>query len=60
VADRLEKVQEASEKNAQDHRELKESVEAVGRKANRVAILALCLLAASIATNVFLFLHFKR
>jgi hypothetical protein len=60
VADRLEKVQEASERNAQDHQELKESVEAVGRRANRVAILALCLLAASVATNVFLFLHFKR
>jgi hypothetical protein len=60
VADRLEKVHETAERNAQEHQELKESVEAVGRKANRFAILTLSLLAVSIAMNVFLFFHFHR
>ena len=60
MADRVEKVQEAAERTAQEHQELKESVEAVGRKANRFAIVALCLLAVSIAMNVFLFISFRR
>jgi hypothetical protein len=60
VADRLEKVQETAERNAQDQQELKESVEAVDRKANRLTIVALCLLAVSIGANIFLFFHFHR
>jgi hypothetical protein len=60
VAERLEKVQEASERNAQEQQELKESVQTIGRKANLIAILALSLAAVSIAANVFFFFHFRR
>jgi hypothetical protein len=60
VADRLEKAQEAVERNAQEQQELKETVQTIGRKANLIAILALSLAAASIAVNVFFFLHFRR
>jgi hypothetical protein len=60
MGDRLEKVHEAAERNAQEQQELKESVQAVGRNANRLAILAICLLAVSIGVNIFMFIHFQR
>jgi hypothetical protein len=60
VADRLERVQETADRTAQDQQELKVAVQVVGRKANIIAVLALCLLAASLAANVLLFLHFQR
>jgi hypothetical protein len=58
MVERLEKVQDAAERNALEQQELRESLESVGRKANAVAIGALALLAVSLAVNVFLFLHF--
>lgn len=60
VVERLEKVQDAAERNAQEQQDLKDEIKAVGRKANAVAIAALALLAVSLAVNVFLFLHFAH
>ena len=64
MADRLEdslgQVQAAADRNALEQKELREGLQSAGRKANRVAILALCLLALSVAVNLFLFLHFQR
>jgi hypothetical protein len=59
VAEHLEKVQEAADRSAQEQQELKEALKSVGRKANVVAIVALCLLALSIAVNVFLFFRLE-
>jgi hypothetical protein len=64
VADRLEErldqVQAAADRNALEQKELRDSLVSAGRKANLVAVLAVCLLALSVAANLFLFLHFQR
>ncbi len=60
LAERLDQVQEAADRNALEQKELRDGLRSVGRKANLIAIVALCLLALSLAANVFLFMHFQR
>lgn len=60
LAERLEQVQAAADRNALEQKDLRESLRSVARRANGIAIAALCLLAASLAANLFLFLHFQR
>jgi hypothetical protein len=60
LADRLDQVQESSERNANEQKVLGQNLQAVGRKANLVAIAALCLLALSLVANVYLFVHFQH
>jgi hypothetical protein len=59
VTERLDQLQETSSRNEQEQKALREDLQVAGRKANRVAIAALCLLALSLAANIFLFLHFQ-
>jgi hypothetical protein len=58
-SDVLENVQEAAARNAQELEELKETLAATGRRANTIALAALCILVLSLAANVFLFYHFQ-
>lgn len=60
VEDRLEQVREATDRNTLEQQELMEDLKSVGRKANRIAIFAIFLLAVSIAVNVVLFLHIQH
>jgi len=60
VEDQLEMVREATDRNTLEQQELMEDLKAVGGKVNRVAVIALLLLAASIALNVMLYLHISR
>lgn len=60
LADRLDQVQESSDRNANEQKKLRQNLQAVGRKANLVALAALCLLALSLAANVYLFVHFEH
>jgi hypothetical protein len=60
VEDQLEMVREATDRNTLEQQELMEDLKAVGGKVNFVAIIALVLLAASIALNVALYLHISR
>jgi len=60
VEDRLEMVREATDRNTLEQQELLTDLKSVGRKVNVIAVLALLLLAGSIAVNVLLFLHIRR
>jgi hypothetical protein len=60
VEDRLEMVRDATDRNTLEQQELMEDLKAVGRKVNLVAIVALVLLAASLALNVLLYLHVRH
>lgn len=60
VEDRLEMVREATDRNTLEQQELMADLKSVGRKVNVIAVLALLLLAGSVAINVLLFLHIKR
>jgi len=60
VEDQLEMVREATDRNTLEQQELMEDLKAVGGKVNFVAVIALLLLAASIALNVMLYLHISR
>jgi hypothetical protein len=59
VEDRLEIVSQATDQNALALRALLEELKAVGHKANIFALVALGVLAISIALNVILLLHFR-
>ncbi len=60
VEDRLELVREATDRNTLEQQELMDDLKRVGRKVNLIAVVALILLAASIAVNVVLYLHIQR
>jgi hypothetical protein len=60
VEDRLESVREATDRNTLEQQELMADLKSVGRKVNVIAVIALLLLAASVAINVVLFLHIQR
>ena len=60
VAERLDLVQAAADRNALEQKELRTSLQSVSRRSNVIAIVALCLLALSLGANLFLFLHFQR
>lgn len=60
VEERLEQVREATDRNTLEQQELMEDLKSVGRKVNRIAIVALLLLAMSIAVNVVLYLHIQK
>lgn len=60
VEDRLESVREATDRNTLEQQELMTDLKSVGRKVNVIAVVALLMLAASIAINVVLFLHIQR
>jgi len=60
VEDQLEMVREATDRNTLEQQELMEDLKAVGNKVNLVAVVALLLLAVSIALNVLLYLHISR
>jgi hypothetical protein len=60
VEDRLEMVREATDRNTLEQQELMADLKSVGRKVNVIAVLALLLLAGSVAINILLFLHIKR
>jgi hypothetical protein len=60
VEDQLEMVREATDRNTLEQQELMEDLKAVGSRVNRLAALALLLLAASIVLNVMLYLHISR
>ncbi|HVU45058.1 MAG TPA: hypothetical protein VHD85_02965 [Terracidiphilus sp.] len=60
VEDRLELVREATDRNTLEQQELMEDLKAVGKKVNVIAVVAMVLLAISIAVNVVLFLHIQR
>jgi hypothetical protein len=60
VEDRLEMVREATDRNTLEQQELMDDLKKVGRKVNIVAVLALLLLAGSVAVNVVLYLHIRR
>jgi hypothetical protein len=60
LTERLDQVQAAADRNALEQKELRDGLRTVGRKANLIAMLALCLLALSLGANLFLFLHFQR
>ncbi len=57
VEDRLEQVREATDRNTLEQQELMEDLKSVGKKVNVIAVIAILLLAASIAVNVVLYLH---
>jgi len=57
VEDQLEMVREATDRNTLEQQELIEDLSAVGNKVNMFALIALGLLAASIALNVVLYLR---
>jgi len=60
VEDQLEMVREATDRNTLEQQELMEDLKAVGNKVNLIAVVALLLLAVSIALNVLLYLHISR
>jgi hypothetical protein len=60
VEDQLGMVREATDRNTLEQQELMEDLKAVGSKVNLVAIVAIVLLAASLALNVLLYLHVRR
>jgi hypothetical protein len=60
VEDRLEMVRDATDRNTLEQQELMEDLKAVGRRVSTVAIIAIVLLAASLALNVLLYLHVRR
>jgi len=60
VEDQLEMVREATDRNTLEQQELMEDLKAVGGKVNFVAVIALLLLAVSIALNVLLYVHISR
>jgi hypothetical protein len=60
VEDQLGMVREATDRNTLEQQELMEDLKAVGNKVNLVAIVAIVLLAASLALNVLLYLHVRR
>jgi hypothetical protein len=57
VEDRLEQVREATDRNTLEQQELMQDLKSVGRKVNRIAIVAMLLLLISIALNAVLYLH---
>ena len=60
VEDRLEQVREATDRNTLEQQELLQDLKSVGRKVNIVAVIAILLLAGSIAVNVVLYLHIMK
>ena len=58
--DQLEMVREATDRNTLEQQELMEDLKTMGRKINLVAVLALGLLAISVALNLILYLHLER
>jgi hypothetical protein len=60
VEDRLDMVRDATDRNTLEQQELMEDLKAVGRKVTFVAIIAIVLLAASLALNILLYLHVRR
>lgn len=60
VEDRLDMVRDATDRNTLEQQELMEDLKAVGRKVTMVAIIAIVLLAASLALNILLYLHVRR
>ena len=60
LAEKLEKVHDATEWNSREQEDLIEELRANSRKTNIVAFLAFVLLAASIAMNVVLYLQIRR
>jgi hypothetical protein len=57
VEDQLEAVRETTEQNAHQHQELLEDMERIRKRVNKIALLALTILAASLLLNVGLCLH---
>jgi hypothetical protein len=60
VEDKLEMVREATDRNTLEQQELLEDLKAVGNKVNAFALIALALLAVSVALNVILYLHINH
>ncbi len=60
VEDQLERLREATERNALEQQELMEGLKKLGSKVNGFALIALVLLAVSVLLNVILYLHFER
>jgi len=60
MADQLENVREATDRNTREQEDLIEELKANSRKTNIVAFLAFVLLAASIAMNVVLYMEIHR
>ena len=60
VADQLEMVREATDRNTLEQQELIEDLKAVGNKVNLFALLLFVLLIVSVVLNLVLFLHIKQ
>ncbi|HEY1903522.1 MAG TPA: hypothetical protein VGG56_13890 [Terracidiphilus sp.] len=60
VEDQLEQVREATDRNTLEQQELVEDLKGVGNRVNLFALIALGLLAVSVAINVVLYLHIVR
>ncbi len=60
VEDQLEMVREATDRNTLEQQELLKDLKGVGSKVNIVALVALGLLAVSVAINIVLYLHVVR
>ncbi len=60
VEEHLERVRQATDRNTLEHQELMEDLRGVGNKVNRVALVALGLLAFSVVINVILYLRMVR
>jgi hypothetical protein len=60
VEDQLEMVREATDRNTLEQQELLEDLKVVGNKVNLFALIAIGLLAVSVAINVVLYLHMVR
>jgi hypothetical protein len=60
VEEQLETVREANERNTQEQQELLDDLQAVRKRVNRFALLALGLLAVSALLNVALYLHIRH
>ena len=60
VEDQLERVREATDRNALGQRELMEDLKTVGNRVNRFALVLLGLLAISIVLNMILYLRIQR
>lgn len=60
VADRLEMVREATDRNTLEQRELLQGLKAVGNKVNVFALIVLGLLAVSVFVNIVLYFHMLK
>ncbi len=60
VADQLDMVREATDRNTLEQQELIEDLKAVGNKVNLFALLLFVLLIVSVVLNLVLFLHIKQ